>query len=540
MEEEVEEQDGWDVDYTVNRPTSSPDAADEDECVRNYESEGEGDKDCVVEGKDLSPYKKYKAYAKWQRRPLFVIIIGGLRWDYLVPDETDAYSQQHNPNLKAFNWIKRHGTTMKQVVPVFPPLDLPTWTSLATGLYPEKTGVVGDYMYNLQNKNMFNRDSSSASLDGWWTEGEPIWSVAAKHGRKVSVLNWHDCSLPGKNIEISADCRPYDHNNERSNSKKDLVRLFNRAVTKIHKDDYDLSILYTDSLKKTAKKYGPNSPEVHEELQAIDEVLQGRLSDIKNKKERADLKLNVLLISDYGLNGVNKTTKVVLDDFLNFDHVQYIIQRGGSTVLVPYALKAGDIMAGVGNKLGVTNMEGVFAYVRDINLEVPQLNYPEIPDALRYGGLQWTQDILLVAKPGFQIQINEDSKKIFPPLNDDLGESGYNPQPPPPYIVPGRAKHKSKEVRAREAREVELYNQFAHKMKTVGFAWGPDFKSGYTSEPIEIVDIYQIMSFLLKIPPNQHDGDWDRVRPMMMINAAPATSLSLLPLLTLPLLNLLA
>merc|ERR1712004_557946 len=76
--------------------------------------------------------------------------------------------------------------------------------------------------------------------------------------------------------------------------------------------------------------------------------------------------------------------KVVLDDYLNFDHVQYIIQRGGSTVLVPYALKAGDIMAGVGSKLGVANMVGIFAYVRDINLEVPQLNYPEIPDELKY------------------------------------------------------------------------------------------------------------------------------------------------------------
>ena len=97
-----------------------------------------------------------------------------------------------------------------------------------------------------------------------------------------------------------------------------------------------------------------------------------------------------------------------------------------------------------------------------------------------------------------------------PVTRDDLGESGYNPQPPPPFIIPGRAKHKSKEVRAREAKEVELYNQFAHKMKTAGFAWGPDFKSGYTSEPIEIVDIYQLMAFLLKIPPNEHDGDWSR------------------------------
>merc|ERR1711962_1073696 len=355
--------------------------------------------------------------------------------------------------------------------------------------------------------------------DGWWTGGEPIWSVAAKHGRKVSVLNWHDCKLPGKNIEEPSDCKPYNANdNRRKNSKKELVKLFNRAVTKIHKDDYDLSILYHDSLKRTAKQYGPNSPEVREELQAIDEVLQGRLSDIKNK-----------------------TTKVVLDDYLNFNHVQYIIQRGGSTVLVPYALKAGDIMAGVGGKLGVANMIGIYAYVRDINLEIPQLDYPEIPDDLMYGGLQWTQDILLVAKPGFQIQIMEDSHKIFPPLNDDLADSGYNPQPPKPYIIPGRAKHKKKEVRERERIEMELYDKFAHKMKTIGFAWGPDFKPGFTSDPIEIVDLYQIMSFLLKVPPNKHDGDWNRVRKMLTISGAPSLSLvHVLPIITLVLLRLLA
>ena len=111
---------------------------------------------------------------------------------------------------------------------------------------------------------------------------------------------------------------------------------------------------------------------------------------------------------------------------------------------------------------------------------------------------------------GSTIKIPIISLSSFLSSSNDLGESGYNPQPPPPYIIPGRAKHKKKEVRAREAKEVELYNQFAHKMKTVGFAWGPDFKSGFTSEPIEIVDIYQIMAFLLKIPPNHHDGQWSR------------------------------
>merc|ERR1712226_409029 len=202
---------------------------------------------------------------------------------------------------------------------------------------------------------------------------------------------------------------------------------------------------------------------------------------------------------------------------------------------------AGDIMAGQGGKLGVANMIGINAYVRDINLEIPQLDYPEIPDDLKYGGLQWTQDILLVAKPGFQIQILEDSHKISPPLSDDLAESGYNPQPSPPYIIPGRAKHKKKEVREREKIELDLYDKFAHKMKTIGFAWGPDFKPGFSSKPIEIVDIYQIMAFLLKVKPNTHDGNWDRVRQMLMISEAPSPSLgAILPMVTLAVLHLLA
>ena len=102
------------------------------------------------------------------------------------------------------------------------------------------------------------------------------------------------------------------------------------------------------------------------------------------------------------------------------------------------------------------------------------------------------------------------SSSSFLSCSDDLGVSGYNPQPPPPSIIVGQAEQKEKEVLAREAEEVELYNEFADNMKTVGFAWGPDFKSGFTSEPIEIVDIYQIMAFLLKIPPNYHDGQWSR------------------------------
>merc|ERR1712025_1126434 len=126
-------------------------------------------------------------------------------------------------------------------------------------------------------------------------------------------------------------------------------------------------------------------------------------------------KLNVLLLGDYGLNGINETTKVVLDDYLEFNHTQFIIQRGGSCVLVPFALRAGDIMRGfaAGNKKGVANMIGVSAYLRD---------------------------------------------------------------------------------------------------------------------NMEIVDMYQLMAFLLKVPPNPHDGDWDRVKNMLVLSDATTISTSILSL----------
>lgn len=109
-----------------------------------------------------------------------------MRWDYFTESFWNM-TEKTVGSMKAFNWIKKHGTTMSQVVPVFPPYDLPTWTSLATGLYPKTTGVVGDYMYNLDSFELFNRGDPQANLDNWWVKGDPIWSLATKNKRSVPI-----------------------------------------------------------------------------------------------------------------------------------------------------------------------------------------------------------------------------------------------------------------------------------------------------------------------------------------------------------------
>ena len=40
--------------------------------------------------------------------------VGGLRWDYLTKSDWNM-TEKTVGDMKAFNWIKKHGTTMSQV-----------------------------------------------------------------------------------------------------------------------------------------------------------------------------------------------------------------------------------------------------------------------------------------------------------------------------------------------------------------------------------------------------------------------------------------
>lgn len=58
-------------------------------------------------------------------------------------------------------------------------------------------------------------------------------------------------------------------------------------------------------------------------------------------------------------------------------------------------------------------------------------------------------------------------------------------------------------------------------MLTQAFAYGPDFKKNYVhDQPIEAVDFYQLLCFLMQIPTEENDGDWSRIEPMLTISSA--------------------
>ena len=56
--------------------------------------------------------------------------------------------------------------------------------------------------------------------------------------------------------------------------------------------------------------------------------------------------------------------------------------------------------------------------------------------------------------------------------------------------------------------------------KSLTFTFFVDFKSHHViSEEVEIVDLYQIVCFLLDIPTSDnHEGSWNRVKDMLTIS----------------------
>ncbi|KAK8725462.1 hypothetical protein OTU49_010872, partial [Cherax quadricarinatus] len=118
----------------------------------------------------------------------------------------------------------------------------------------------------------------------------------------------------------------------------------------------------------------------------------------------------------------------------------------------------------------VSKIPGVTAY-----------KHSDIPERFHYKNNKYIHDIILLADQGHFIMASKSEKQL--PLRNNyvyIGAHGYDPD--------------------------------LQDMKGIFFAKGPAFKCGWTIDPIHIVDIYQVLSHVLGVAPQPHNGTWERVR----------------------------
>jgi len=377
---------------------------------------------------------------------LLLLSFDGFRYDYLSKADT--------PN---FDQLVESGVISDGLIPIFPSKTFPNYYAIATGLYPENNGFVGNSMYDPKMDARFSMGNRGAVENPDWYQGEPIWNTVEKNGKKAGTMFWVGSETPIQ------DMRP-THWKSYDGSMPDSARIDSvvKWLSYGNKKEVDFATVYFSFVDSRGHRFGPDSPEVVEAIERADDLvgyLMGKMNETGLKENT-----NLMIVSDHGMAEVSQDRKVVLDDMIDPDDLE-LIEYSPSLMANVKDGKLDEVY----NTLKA-NEENFKVYKKeDIPDRYHLKNHPRIPE------------LLMVADLGYTINAKEyfDSRDNYP--------SGG----------------------------VHGFDNMEKEMHAIFVANGPCFKSGYKMEAFQNVHLYELMAHLLKVEPAQTDGDFNSVSVML-------------------------
>lgn len=359
-----------------------------------------------------------------------------------------------------FKEFIKNGASAEYVKSVFPSLSFPAWTTISTGVYPESHGILANFFYNRQRKSVFKlNDTMSTRQAFWWHATEPIWTTATRHKLRVATILWSRSDVPVYGIRPEA-AQGYEYVEDGLAGLRDSL---DRSVEYLEKG-MDLVMAYSEHVDDIGHRYGPDSLEMKYTIGDVGKQLTLLFHQLEAKKLKD--KVNVVLIGDHGMSTVDPGEPIRLRDHLDPEDVEQALGQGA---FVSIYAKPGRV------EYIYSRLEGV-----------PGLSVwrrGEVPSDLHYNRNTALPDVIVSAKKGYLIRGLHSSNETTPRPH---GIHGYQP-------------------------DIE-------DMRTVFYAVGPDFARNVRTGPIELVDEYQVLCHLLRIPAQVNNGSWERVRELLVSN----------------------
>jgi len=388
--------------------------------------------------------------AQEQARPIkdlkptvILISIDGFRADYL-----EKYSA---PTLSL---LARQGVRARWMTPSFPSLTFPNHYAIATGLYPDHNGIVANNIYAPEFNETFSMSKKEEVQNGRWWLGEPIWVTAEKQGQRAGAF-----FFPGTEAEIGGKrpsiWKPFDDN----------FPNFDRVDTVLSWLDLPraerptMITLYFSDVDHAGHDAGPNSDNVRRAIATVDQSLARLVEGLKSR-DVFD-RVNLIIVSDHGMARVDPRQTVMLDDY--FDQSQ-ALQIAWNSAMVHIFPKPG---------MG----EAIYASLKSNALHVAVYRKHEIPARFHYGASPRIGDIVVVAEEGWGVTSRER----------------YRPPTQTEEDVSYRGAHG--------------FDNQLESMRALFVAHGPAFKRSRLVEPFANVDVYNIMTKILKLKPARNDGN---------------------------------
>ena len=373
---------------------------------------------------------------------VLLISFDGFRADYI-----DWYD---TPN---FDQIKLNGVKAKSLKPVFPTKTFPNHYSIATGMYVENHGLIGNQFFDKKLNEFYQTKDREKVEDKRFYGGEPIWSTAEKQGLKTASYFWvgSEAQAGGHYPSI---WKKYDQKQSFDARIDSVIKWFEKPI----KNRPRLVLLYFHEPDNTGQKYGPRSKENKLMVESVDRTIGNILNKLKTLTIYK--KLNVILVSDHGMTEIDKTKKIVLSKYIDTKKIK---MEGSGAYTLLYSDENNEIEK---SYLKLKQLSNIDVYKKE-----------NIPDKWRFKRHHRIKDILIVAKEGWTI------------LKDNLEGS---------YYFYSKAAHG--------------YDNDLQSMQAIFFAQGPAFKKDYTISSINNIDIYTLIAHILNIKSyHEIDGKLENV-----------------------------
>lgn len=327
---------------------------------------------------------------------VIVVSFDGFRHDYVARFRPPAMMR-----------LAESGVRATSLIPVFPSKTFPNHYSIATGLYPERHGIVANSFFDPDRRSWFGPSYKGSLADSSWYGGEPIWVVAERSGVRTASFAWphSDAAIQGVR---PTHWRPYDTSITKTTRVNEVARWLRLPSATRPR----LVMLYFEHVDEAGHDFGPATPEVAAAITDADAALGVLLDSIAMLPIRDSI--NLILLSDHGMTSVTPDRVIALTEVLGADTLSgkgIEVSGSGPTMSVWFGRDS-------------ARMHRTHALLQQRLVHAKAYLRSAIPPRWHVWDNVRTGDILIVAEEGYELQRRRSTR---PPSR---GNHGYDPALP--------------------------------------------------------------------------------------------------------------
>ncbi|KAI0985252.1 hypothetical protein GJ496_004000 [Pomphorhynchus laevis] len=335
---------------------------------------------------------------------------------------------------------------------------------MVTGLNADKTGIVGNSMYDRFMDQSFNMACCNED-NLWWQQNPntlPIWQANQRlsPNRKSGAVGFVGSLTPICGLKVH---KVLPFSNDRS-FKEIVDTMINWFMDK--DDPLNFISIYFTEPDKTGHNYGPLSNQIYSMLTDCDDLL-GYIVD-KMSIGRIWDSTDIIITTDHGMTSVHPSKSIVLEEYIDLS--KCIIKNALSIANI-HVKEVNDLTAVYHNLSNIPNFN---VYYRET-----------VPHEYRYNNNIRIGDVVVVPENGYLIFITKAERD----QSTIRGTHGYNNSHP------------------------DMLGIFA--------ARGPNIAvlPMNSNKMINITDVYPLMEELLHLPRHNGDGSYENIKEFLKYNS---------------------